>query len=487
MNKMNKNIIAIKKIKARYPHVPFHPSKKYPEYPFQEIGEENRVYDAVRKLFSELGLDKKNYGTKKWNPFREIIKPGQTVLINPNWIRHYNIINFGLEPLITHGSIIRVIIDYVIMALKGKGRIILGDAPIQSTDFNELIKLSGINEMLNFYKENKIKIELIDFRKEMVIKKRIGVIKKIKLKGDPYGYVAIDLGENSELMGIIKDYKKFRVMEYKKEEMLKYHNPLRNKYLVPNSLLLCDIIINLPKLKVHKKTGITCASKNIVGIIGSKDWLPHYRKDSPEESGDEYKHKSLRKKIITFLAEKSDLTENKILLLFLFFLRGGVKITRFISPFKDPWFEGNWPGNDTLPRTITDLNKIIFYVDKNGKMREKKQRKMFILVDGIIAGEGKGSPTAPLPKKCGLLIAGFNPVAIDFCCAELVGFDSQKIPLLKKIKSVKKYKLIKNFNKIKILFNNKKYLLNQVWDIFKFKFRVPKGWEQLIKNNIYFE
>ena len=45
--------------------------------------------------------------------------------------------------------------------------------------------------------------------------------------------------------------------------------------------------------------------------------------------------------------------------------------------------------------------------------------------------EGNG-PVAGTPKPCGLLIAGTNPVAVDFACTKLLGFDFQKIPLVKR-------------------------------------------------------
>ena len=34
-------------------------------------------------------------------------------------------------------------------------------------------------------------------------------------------------------------------------------------------------------------------------------------------------------------------------------------------------------------------------------------------------------------KPCGVLIAGMNPVAVDFVCAKLMGFDWQKIPMIR--------------------------------------------------------
>ena len=50
----------------------------------------------------------------------------------------------------------------------------------------------------------------------------------------------------------------------------------------------CDLFVNLPKLKTHKKTGITCSLKNFVGINGDKNWLPHHTEGVPANGGDEF-------------------------------------------------------------------------------------------------------------------------------------------------------------------------------------------------------
>src|SRR4029450_3442025 len=48
-----------------------------------------------------------------------------------------------------------------------------------------------------------------------------------------------------------------------------------------------DVLINLPKFKTHKKVGITCALKNLVGINANKNWLPHHTEGTPDLGGDQ--------------------------------------------------------------------------------------------------------------------------------------------------------------------------------------------------------
>jgi len=136
----------------------FCPSTNYPEYPFLKISAEfNAVYDMVRESFHALCLDAELYGTPDWNPLADIIHVGDTVLIKPNMVQHENEIPAnGLECLITHPSLVRAVLDYVLLALKGTGKIIVADAPLQSCDFAKMIENSGYNQMLEFYRNEKL-------------------------------------------------------------------------------------------------------------------------------------------------------------------------------------------------------------------------------------------------------------------------------------------------------------------------------------------
>jgi uncharacterized protein (DUF362 family) len=53
----------------------------------------------------------------------------------------------NIESLITHGSVIRAVADYTAKALQGSGRIIIGDCPIQSANWEKLIAQSVLNEV----------------------------------------------------------------------------------------------------------------------------------------------------------------------------------------------------------------------------------------------------------------------------------------------------------------------------------------------------
>src|SRR5215468_7507134 len=165
----NENYVSIVKAGAAfYPQkAPFHPSEQFPEYRFREISTEpNKVYTGVRELFKTLLLDKDHYGLKEWNPLGEIISPGDQVVIKPNFVmdRHYS--GGDYNSVVTHGSVIRAIIDYVAIALQWEGHIIIADAPMLDNNFNRIVQHTGLEEVIGFYAQKGLTIKLYDLRVE---------------------------------------------------------------------------------------------------------------------------------------------------------------------------------------------------------------------------------------------------------------------------------------------------------------------------------
>ena len=109
--------------------VPFDASEAYPEWPNASMcTEDNPAYRGVRALLAGLGLDREHFGSKLWNPLGDMIQSGSTVILKPNLVADRNgAINdqAGFECLVTHGSIIRVVLDYIGKALAGEGTIIV--------------------------------------------------------------------------------------------------------------------------------------------------------------------------------------------------------------------------------------------------------------------------------------------------------------------------------------------------------------------------
>ncbi|MEK6733185.1 MAG: DUF362 domain-containing protein [Candidatus Omnitrophota bacterium] len=401
---------------------PYFPPAIFEEYPFNDrsTDQNNYAYSSIRNLLKLLELDSENFGKKSWNPFGSFMKPGDTVLLKPNLVRHF-CENGDTKGLMTHGSLIRAAADYAYIALQGKGRIIIADGPMDDADFEKIASMSGIYEIREFYKgETGFDIEIYDLRQEMVVKKHEKIEERVKLAGDPLGYSAVNLGPMSAFKKGDLDYASFRGSECRPDIMSLHHNKEKDEYLISNTFLNADVVINIPKMKTHKRAGVTLSLKNLVGITGDRNWLPHY-------------------------SENVSCSKVPPRRWPIGHLRGGIEVVKnaigFIKPLRDSLRQftgvtvstmrsGNWHGNDIIWRTILDLWRIALYADKNGIMRNEEQRKTFVIVDGIIGGEADG-PTNPTAKRCGVLVAGFHWPSVDIAVSRIMGFDPIKIPKFK--------------------------------------------------------
>ncbi|MBN1420390.1 MAG: DUF362 domain-containing protein [Planctomycetes bacterium] len=419
---------------AAYPsRPPFDPEAPYPEAPFpsRRGGERNAAYEAVREALALLGLDRAAFGTRAWNPLGAFVSPGDRVLIKPNLVLDRPDAGERTEALITHGSVIRAAVDFAYIALQGRGSIAIGDAPLQKADFAGIRRAAGLDAIVGLYREEKgFPIEIQDFRLEHVAAGADGVVReRAALGGDPEGYRIVDIGAESLLEPVSEHCERYRVTCYDKVTMAMHHNRTVNAYLIPKRVLQADVVINLPKLKTHRKAGITASLKNLIGINGHKDWLPHHRRGCLEEGGDEYPSRSLRKRVISSLWEARDRARRILARRACAGLTRLILATGKLAPFPDRYLEGSWYGNDTIWRTILDLNRILLFADQEGRLGPERRRRYLAIVDAIVAGEGEG-PLEPTPKLCGVVLAGEDPAAVDRVCAALMGFDAERIPAL---------------------------------------------------------
>jgi uncharacterized protein (DUF362 family) len=415
---------------AGYPIIsPFSPSIKYPEYTFCDLaGNYNSVYDQVRNILRNLKLDLENFDKPGWNPFGDFINQGNKVIIKPNWVREKNPLSPDISGLVTHPSVVRAVVDYCLIALKGTGEIIIGDSPIQSADFEILKSRLGLNELIGFYKGlTGTVISLRDFRKEIKRYNSAGEISERTFMPEKES-LEINLKEKSFLYPVRNQFKKFRVTNYNPENMLKFHNLEDNIYVIDRAVLEADVVIQIPKLKTHGKAGITCCMKNSVGINCQKDALVHHTKGCKLTGGDAYPSFNFLKWVNENLYDIREKTRRKSLqrvISTMIGLNDGV-LKRTGS---DLVFEGRWFGNDTLWRMILDINRILFNITPEGKNNSIPVRKVFYIVDGIIGGEKEG-PLKPENKFAGIIAGGWNPVLIDISCASLIGFDYRKITVI---------------------------------------------------------
>jgi hypothetical protein len=242
-------------------------------------------------------------------------------------------------------------------------------------------------------------------------------------------FVLFDLAHDSLLEPITDDRHGFRVAWYDPRLMAKTHHSGRHQYLLARDVLDADVVINLPKLKTHKKAGVTCALKNLIGINGNKEYLPHHRVGGAGTGGDCYPRRSAVKRALEYIADQRNQTTSLAAGTFWYGMTLG--LTRILKVKGDRLgFEGSWSGNDTIWRTCLDLNRILIYGRPDGTMADVPQRRVIHLVDAIVAGHGDG-PLAPKALPLGFLMGGTNAAAVDWIAAHVLAYDIERIPIVR--------------------------------------------------------
>jgi hypothetical protein len=288
-----------------------------------------------------------------------------------------------------------------------------------------------------------IQVDIVDLREDEWRTEHDVIVSRRKLQGDPLGSTECDLGEFSEFVSHRSGPRGYFGADYDRMDTNRAHGGGHHRYKVSRTVMCSDVFINLPKLKTHKKAGITASLKNLVGINTYKNWLPHHTEGTPDEGGDQFPSRTMKTS-----AEGRAMEHVRRI------LSSHEELGPWIAPLKSLGKfvfgdtrqivrNGSWYGNDTIWRMILDLNKVLLYANPDGTLRPNlsSSRKPYItVVDAIISGEGNG-PEAPDPKRSGLLIAGTNPVAVDAVCARVMDFDWEKIPSIRNAFGIDRYPL----------------------------------------------
>jgi uncharacterized protein (DUF362 family) len=361
------------------------------------------------------------------------VQPGDRVILKPNWIKEHDE-RFPApdhwQHVITHPTVIEAVARWVAKQLEGRGSIIICDAPQTDSSFATLRKYCALDQLVERCRADNptIDIQLLDLRPEEWHTVDGVTVAKTQLAGDPAGNTLVHLGVASEFVGYPGQGRLYGA-SYDSAETNVRHAGTRHEYLLCRTPMDADVLINLPKLKTHKKVGVTCALKNLVGINANKNWLPHHTEGTPDQGGDQFPEATTKARL-----EHAWMGTAKR------WLKNRPRLSRLFIPLKKIgrlYFgdtrkvvrSGNWHGNDTCWRMVLDLNKCLWFFDGDGRRRTKPLRYLS-LVDGIIAGEGNG-PMAPDAKPCGVILAGLHPVAVDCVAATVMGFDWEKMRLLR--------------------------------------------------------
>jgi uncharacterized protein (DUF362 family) len=392
-----------------------------PRYSASPAGDEE-AYAALCRAAAALGWRHDERG-----PLGRVIPEGARVLIKPNFVIHANQGGGGIEPLVTHPSLVRAAVRAALEA--GAARVLVGDAPVQGCDFDHLLAATGLGEWAGRVMKQEPRFAgVFDFRRTTCVFVDGVRVASEDLQSEDR-FTLFDLAGDSLLEPVTDRRASFRVTCYDPELMARTHAPGRHQYLVSREVLEADVVINLPKLKTHKKAGVTCALKNLIGINGNKEYLPHHRLGGAARGGDCYPGSSLLKRAAEYALDRQNGSRSH--LSSRLWHEAAENLNRLAARAGDQLgVEGSWSGNDTVWRTGLDLNRILLYGRADATMSREPQRQVLHIVDAVIAGQGDG-PLSPDPLPLGFIFAGRNAAAVDYVGAQLLGYEPARVAIVR--------------------------------------------------------
>jgi uncharacterized protein (DUF362 family) len=455
----------------------FCPDQPFPEYRHGLISPRpNPVYQAVRDTLAQAGLDRDHFGTPDWNPLGSWIRPGQRVFVLCNFVYHCR----GHESIhdfygkCTHASVIRAMIDYVLIAAGPEGRVVFGNAPLQGAIWDLVSAESHAREVADFYEGIGAPVELRDLRLHIAERNAMGWITRVERRGEEGG-ISVDLGSDSLLTALDPGHPHYRVSDYDPDRTEACHANGKHVYIVNRAIIDSDVIISIPKLKTHSKVGITCALKGCVGAIGHKDCLAHHRLGPPERNGDEYPadpvgllyrasrlHDSVQRTLPETRVGRA--------------LRLGDRVVRKALSKAFAGTSGTWWGNDTCWRMSLDIGRIIAHADKQGILQDAMIRPHLALIDGVIGGEGEG-PLNPRGVDTHALLFADDPVEADWGAARLMGYEPENIALVREAARLERYPVTRRQpSEFKAIVNGEPVPLDAIHPPGGHRYQPPPGW-----------
>ena len=419
---------------AAYPRPPFAPGEPFPEFAgvISDCDPDNRLFGVFRNLLYRAGCDAGRFGSPEWNPFGDMVRGRRRIVIKPNLVLHkVGEVSCSIDGLVVHASVIRLLVDYLLLAarkLQQTVYISIVDTPLQGADFDLLCEQNGLVELMRHYRALGEPVSLLDLRLERaVINDHFLILDRVPLPGDPTGSVLVDLGERSLHYDADRQDVRYSIQDYDDGVTRGNHRGRVHRYRFANTVLQADLLINLCKLKTHAKAGVTLAMKNNVGANISKDYLPHFIPGGPRQGGDEFSSDSFHQVVVRgardfFYRHPALAPMHRVL------KHAAVSVERRRAESGEvSSYAGAWYGNDTVWRTIVDINRVLTFANHDGLMQAVPQRNVLYFADGIYGMEGQG-PLKGQDKHVGLLAMGDDPVEFDAKLATLMGFDPATVP-----------------------------------------------------------
>jgi uncharacterized protein (DUF362 family) len=455
----------------------FAPGSKYPELRWGEIASRpNPVYAGVRRLFEQARLDAAHFGSADWNPLGAFVRPGARVFVLCNFVYHRRPqeSEVHLQAKCIHGSVLRALVDYLLIAVGPNGRIRFGNAPLQGCSWPRVIEETGAARVLEFYRRAGLPVEARDLRLYVAERNALGRVIAEERRDAAEQAIEIDLADESllsELAGSPRP--RYRVSDYDPRRTEAFHAGRSHRYVIHREVLDADVVVSLSKLKTHEKVGVTCGLKGFVGAVAHKDCLAHHRFGSSAGGGDEYPS---RWGMLRPLSRFQDwLGTRGHGAPFQGALEIGDRSMRRLLRRLGAIQGGAWSGNDTCWRMALDLARILQHADADGFLHETPQRVHLSLIDGVVGGEGEG-PLAPSPVRSGVLLFGDDVVRTDRAACRLMGFDPARIPLVARAGAPMRFGPPRGGDGEELVFDGRVSTESALAPIAGRPFEPPRGW-----------
>jgi len=421
----------------------------------------NRTIEYLSSIYS----NKEVLAESIRSVLREQLKPemvkSKRIFLKPNWVNHPRRDTDEIC-LRSHDNFVLTFVE--IICELGPGLILIGDAPIQGCKWNLMISPEFIDRIKSISKQAQIPIEVKDLRREVFDAKENRSDKNQRSLDE---FIIFDLGKNSYLEPITKPGRsKFRVTHYNPDRFTLSHKPGMHKYCITRELFDADLVISIPKVKTHEKSGITAALKNIVGLNGDKDFLPHHRIGGTGQGGDSYPERNFVRYLSELCYDQANRKKGKQS--YFFWVRLAAFLWRMTFPNAMTRFGAGWHGNDTTWRMVMDLNLIAVYGKADGSLSNIPVREVFSLCDGIVGGQGDG-PLRPDPLNLGVVAFTNDSGYCDASLALLMGINISRLPLLNTVRSLAPE------SDTRIMLNGQKTSLQEVTK-YSCNARMPSGW-----------
>lgn len=402
-------------------------------------------------------------------PLAGIIGTGASVLLKPNWVLEYNKSGATMDCMVTHPAFILAVLAEAVAASAGK--VIIADAPIQNARFELLAPPAWQARAAEI--AGSTDLEILDFRNTIATHRGSELRTRDGLR-DQSRFVEFNLGVDSALEPVSENANKFRCTNYNPDDMAKVQRPGVHKFLLCKEPFEVDVVLNLPKLKAHGKAGVTAALKNLVGMNGDKNYLPHHRVGGSKLGGDCYEGLKPFKRVAEFLLDIANRRIN----------RPGYVVAALSSEAFNKVhggaLDGKWWGNDTTWRMVLDLNRILIYGDVLGVLHDQRQRRIFSITDAITAGERNG-PLAPEPVVLGAVTCASNSAHADAAHLALMRFRPDSVSLVREAFAHMRYPLADTaLTETRVWHDGGSYDLDGAAAKFGRAFRPPDGWEMVV-------